>query len=98
MTDEMKSFPWDERQRRLLLVCQDMRARGGSVEAVISFLRQQGCSKVETICLIARAESVSLSKAKEWVHGSAVWEDVRERDERIHEVLEEAAERFEEEV
>jgi ribosomal protein L7/L12 len=64
--------------------CQQLRAQGASDEDIISFLRSEGCSKVESIVVIAKLLAVGLDRAKEIVHTSKAWEDVRKQDDRFH--------------
>lgn len=66
---------------------QQLRAQGATSEDIVLFLRAQGCSKVESIAAIARILEVALGRAKEIVHTSKTWEDIRERDDRFHDSL-----------
>jgi hypothetical protein len=69
--------------------CQSLHAEGKSQDEIVSFLRAQGCSKVESIAILAKALGIGLGKAKEVVHLSATWADTRGRDERFQSSLEE---------
>ena len=68
--------------------CQRQRAAGKSNDDLVAFLRTQGCSKVESMAIVARACGVGLGEAKEIVHLSKAWADTRERDERFQQSLE----------
>ena len=68
--------------------CQRQRAAGKSNNDLVTFLRTQGCSKVESMAIVARAFGVGLGEAKEIVHLSTAWADMRERDERFQRSLE----------
>lgn len=67
---------------------QRIRAEGKSDEKILSFLRTQECSKVESMVIFAQAFGLNLGQAKETVHMSQTWADVRERDDRFHDSLE----------
>ena len=69
--------------------CQSLHAEGKSQNEIVSFLRAQGCSKVESMAILAKALGIGLGKAKEVVHLSGAWADTRERDERFQSSLEE---------
>jgi hypothetical protein len=58
-----------------------MLSEGHDVEQVVAYLRQSGCSKVESIGLLVCAAGLPPEQAKEFVHRSPVWSDVYERDE-----------------
>ena len=73
----------------LASVCQQQSAAGKTKEEIIAFLRNQGCSKVESIAVIVRAFGLALSDAKHMVHVSHAWSDVRLRDDDFHQKLEE---------
>lgn len=68
--------------------CHKLRAKGDSNEEIVSFLRSQGYSKTQSIALVAKALNLSLAQAKELVHDSCAWADVRQRDELFHDAVE----------
>ena len=72
----------------LIEQCQQLFTEGKGNEEIILFLRRRGCSKVQTIALIAKALNLGLTQAKEMVHTSNTWKDAREQDERFHDSLE----------
>jgi len=72
----------------LVTTCQQQRAAGKTNEDIVAFLRAQGCSKVESMTIVARAFGLGLNEAKEIVHLSQAWSDVRSRDDRFHQTLE----------
>jgi hypothetical protein len=74
-------------RKPLIERCQGLAAEGRPIEEIIAFLRAEGCQKTETIGLITEALGIALARAKEIVHFSASWADVRERDEKFHETL-----------
>ena len=67
--------------------CRELVARGQHTEEIIAFLRAEGCEKTRTIAILAEALGIELAEAKELVHFSATWADVRAKDEKFHEVL-----------
>jgi ribosomal protein L7/L12 len=71
--------------------CENLLAAGKSQDEIILFLRTQGCSKVESIAVLANSLGIGLGQAKKVVHLSVVWADTRERDEKIQTSLEEEA-------
>jgi hypothetical protein len=59
--------------------------QGEELENVLSFLRGSGCSKLESIAVVASCSEIGLARAKEVVHLSAVWNDRRVSDDALHE-------------
>ena len=74
----------------LLNCARRMLSEGQDLETVISFLRDSGCHKNDSIKIVRQLTGVGLGEAKDIVHFSNTWKDVKERDEAFHEVLEEA--------
>jgi len=68
----------------LISECRMMAAQGKNLEDIMHFLRAEGCSKVMSIAVLAKALEVGLGQAKEMVHTSQTWADVRERDDQFH--------------
>jgi len=68
----------------LISECKKMAAQGKNPEDILHFLRAEGCSKVTSIAILAKALEVGLGQAKEMVHTSRTWADVRERDDQFH--------------
>ena len=58
-----------------------------AIESAISELRRQGYSKVQTIKALVDTYGLTLDVAKDVVHKSPAWADVRERDDRFHEQI-----------
>jgi ribosomal protein L7/L12 len=73
----------------LINKCQSLHAEGKNKEDIVSFLRAQGCSKVESIAIFAKALGIGLAEAKNVVHLSDAWSDTREGDERFQNSLRE---------
>lgn len=55
-------------------------------ESFLQALRAQGATKIESIRALRRSAKISLAEAKEAAHFSQTWADVRESDDRFHEV------------
>ena len=72
--------------------CQQLHAQGKSQEEIVSFLRSQGCSKVGSVRVLAKAVGIDLGKAKGVVQLSNTWADTRKRDDQFHELLYKALE------
>ncbi len=67
--------------------CEAILKEGGSIDSVLSLLRQNGYSRVKSIKAIMRLTNSSLAEAKNLVHLSPTWRDVREETERFHDLL-----------
>jgi ribosomal protein L7/L12 len=79
-----------ETTQDLVLAATEMLSGGRGVDAILSFLRANECSKVESIRLLMAVTGWPLGEAKRRVHSSPVWDDVRERDEEFHASLEDS--------
>ena len=74
----------------LIAECKNRYGAGEEVEKLIVFLRGAGCSKIDSIAVIIAACEICLAKAKEAVHFSSAWDDVRALDDKFHETVEAA--------
>ena len=74
----------------LAVACRALRARGFSDEDLMTFLRAEGCSKIDTIAVLREVLDLTLAEGKALVHLSKAWNDVRERDDAFHEALHQA--------
>jgi ribosomal protein L7/L12 len=63
--------------------CKQLQAEGKAGDEILAVLRSQGCSKVQSIAVVAECLGMSLVQAKKWVHSSPAWADVKERDDRL---------------
>lgn len=61
--------------------CRKLLAQGVDRESVLTALRRAGFSKVQSIKALVDLGEATLGEAKEVVHRSETWKDVRERDE-----------------
>lgn len=66
---------------------QNMISEGRDVEEVLSRLRRDGYSRVESIKVLMTLQDCSLAEAKRAVHTSDVWKNAREDAETVHESL-----------
>jgi ribosomal protein L7/L12 len=63
----------------------------GSVDQFLDELRRRGAFQIESIKAVRKFAKVDLGKAKEIVHYSKTWADLRESSEALHEALYQAA-------
>lgn len=66
---------------------QNMISEGRSVEEVLSRLRRDGHSRIESIKVLMTLQDCSLTEAKRAVHASDTWKNAREDAEAVHESL-----------
>lgn len=69
----------------------EMLRSGESIDGVLQFLRESNCSKLDCIWLLEDVAGMTPLEAKKAVHFSPVWQDVRSRDEALHDKLAEEA-------
>lgn len=75
----------------LAIACRAHLARGITDEDLMTFLRAEGCSKIDSIAVLREVLNISVAEGKALVHLSRAWADVRERDNAFHEALINAA-------
>lgn len=68
-------------------ICNKLKDEGKSEDELLSFLREEGYDKIDCIKALNEVTGMGLKRAKEIVHKSPVWRDVRVRDEKFHEDL-----------
>ena len=78
-------------RHRLIGECRKLKEDGVGLENILTYLRKEGCWKVDTIAILHEALDVSLGDAKGLVHCSSTWRDVREQDDALHDKLIEAS-------
>jgi hypothetical protein len=66
--------------------CRGLLKEGQSIDQILQMLRSRGCSKAQSVAVIAPLMP-GLLEAKQAVHDSPVWTDAKERDERIFDDL-----------
>jgi hypothetical protein len=71
-------------------LARTLRSQGSSVEDVLSRLRGAGATIIESIKVVRQVEHVRLGDAKEIVHVSDTWADVREANDELHRLALEA--------
>jgi ribosomal protein L7/L12 len=72
-----------ESREILMKSSKTMLVEGKNLEYVLGFLRQNGCSKTQSIIILKEIKEISLDEAKELVHFSEVWQDVSKVDEKL---------------
>lgn len=72
---------------------EEMLRLGKSVDQVLEFLRNEGCSKIDSMWLLEDVAGMTGVDAKKAVHFSPVWAEVRTRDEHFHDALEDELKR-----
>jgi hypothetical protein len=72
-------------RNQLIAECASLLEEGIDHEGLIAFLREQGCSKIDSIVALSAALRLDLGRAKELVHCSEAWRDMRESDNQLHE-------------
>lgn len=58
------------------------------LEKVLSYLRKNGCSKTKSMAILAKTKDIDLGEAKELVHFSRTWRDMRDGNEKLYETIE----------
>ena len=74
----------------LLHSCEDMLSEGQDLEEILSFLRRNKLSQIDSIKVLMNLKEMTLAEAKQTVHTSKTWEDMRENSERLHRSLQSA--------
>lgn len=70
----------------------ELSGRGESLEEILGALRARGATVSESLYVIRSVTRMSLSEAKDFVHGSAAWADIGPDLARSHESLHQAVE------
>ncbi|MEV6646134.1 hypothetical protein [Amycolatopsis sp. NPDC051371] len=76
---------------RFLAEARTAVAAGVELDTVLIQLRRRGFSQVDSVRAVRALTGAPLAEAKETVHLSPAWGDVRDRNERFHQDLAEAA-------
>jgi hypothetical protein len=74
----------------LIEECKRKYESGETVSALIKFLRDSGCYKIDSIAVIISACGLDLAEAKKAVHFDPSWDDTRAADDQFHEMAAEA--------
>jgi hypothetical protein len=74
-------------RRQLIDECRKLLESKVDREGLVSYLRGQGCLKLDSMAILRQVLDISLGEAKGLVHCSATWQDVRERDDKFHDIL-----------
>lgn len=73
---------------RLLARARIDLAAGATLDTALAALREGGFSRVDSVRAVRALTGASMADAKEIVHVSPAWADVRERDDEFHRSLE----------
>ena len=63
------------------------------IEYVLTYLRDNGYSKVQSMQILIELQKIDLDEAKRIVHLSKVWADTYSRDENIHDAIKKVLEK-----
>ena len=74
-------------RHQLVTESKKLKENGADLEKILTFLRNAGCSKIDSIVVLREALGTSLGDAKQLVHCSTTWRDARERDDAFHDRL-----------
>ena len=74
----------ENRRKQLLRSARQMQLRGRSVEEILVSLRDEGASAMESIKAMRELLGISLGEAKDLVHHSHAWSDLRGLHEAVH--------------
>lgn len=67
----------------------DLLSENSKSELALKLLRDEGYSKIKSMLVLVKSGGESLSEAKIIVHESEAWSDALEKDEQLHDKLEE---------
>jgi ribosomal protein L7/L12 len=73
--------------RETIQECEKLGNEKGDVEPILALLRTRGYSKVQSIAALAEVQKLSLQEAKELVHRSSCWSDVRTQDDEFQDTI-----------
>jgi ribosomal protein L7/L12 len=79
-----------EDSHELVRQAKDMIQGGEDFEEVVALLKRRNVSKVWSAKILSDAAGVSLEEAKDIVHMSRAWADLREEHDRFHDEVEQA--------
>jgi hypothetical protein len=69
-------------------------ADGKTLDEALAALRANGVSKLHCVIAVKNFRRCDIGEAKQLVHFSSAWANVRERDESFHAELEEGLQRY----
>jgi hypothetical protein len=77
----------EETYNSLLEYSRQMLLADNDLESILFFLRQHGCTIVDSIRMVTKLQDIDPGEAKLLVHYSETWSDVRLQNEAVHEAL-----------
>lgn len=85
-----------DKKAYILKRSEELRACGSSVEEILRYYRSSGLSILESMQLITQLMQLSLPEAKQLVHFSETWADLRPAHDRFHRNVDEVVGSFDE--
>ncbi|MBN3878727.1 hypothetical protein [Nostoc sp. JL23] len=61
-----------------------MLIKGKDIESILAFIRENGCSKSQSIVILKKLQNIPLDEAQRLVHLSQTWQDTYEYDEELN--------------
>lgn len=77
----------DDLRREQLSAAQRWRREGNDLQEVVIRLRGNACSMIDCILIISELTGWSKHEAKDYVHKSRAWQDMREVHDRFHDQI-----------
>jgi hypothetical protein len=74
-----------------IIECRRRHDAGNSIEDLIKYLRDEGCSKIDSMSILISGCGIGLGEAKRVIHFSPTWSDRKETDDAFHATVEEAS-------
>jgi uncharacterized protein YPO0396 len=74
-------------RQQLIAECKKLSDNGADFEGLIAYLRSAGCWKIDSIAILRETLGISLSDAKQLVHRSSTWRDLRGQDDALHDEI-----------
>jgi len=68
-----------------------LHCHGGTTEEILELYRQNGLSILESMQLFKQLTNITLAEAKQVVHFSSTWSDLRAEHDRFHATVEDVA-------
>ena len=73
----------DDRHVELMDFARTLRARGETLDSILSSLRERSATELESIKVLCSLEGLTLGQAKDAVHNSDAWADRRPMNQRL---------------
>jgi ribosomal protein L7/L12 len=73
---------------------RNMFSQGATTEEMLTLMRQEGHSRINSISMLMTVTGISLAEAKSAVHTSEAWADLRQEADEFHAELEKVADQI----